>query len=267
MSWPTRASGAFGKGVHCQGQAMIEGLLVLGVLVILFWAVAWVGRQLDLVQHLAHASRHAVFVDAIAPGAAPPAAEVLTDFWLVGRLAGAAGHAAAAPGAGLVLPGSVQWGLAQSPLSARAQPGGTLPSAQALRRDWALEDPGLRQRTAEVRLRELSFARSGVIAALRPAAATNPGGITLRRSTVLAAGAGASVDDTDTTRRLAQGEAGWAAAATASREVGQQLQSGLQPLEGGWGRAAPQWDWLGKWQHLRPDPHSFTRGTSGGGGW
>lgn len=222
------------------GQGLVEGLLGLAVLVVMFWAVGWVGRQLDLVQQLAHASRHAAFVAATQP-AATESTDVLSTFWL------GQSHQRwrRADGTPLLRDGTERAGQALLALEAQAQPGASLAAAARLRREWGLQDRGLRRHVAEVTLQEIrAWGPDG--------SAPSLAGRRLRRQTTLLVDAGASPDDGVTTARLEQGALGWAAAARQSRALGRQLSESLQPLDRGWDRAAPRWNWVESWQYQRP---------------
>lgn len=240
------------------GQAMVEALLGLGLLVVLFWAVSVLGRQLDLVQQLAHASRHAVFLDAAGEWDEALEQTLLEDFWL-------AGHEQrwrTPQSLSLVVPGSARWQTGRSSLPSAAEIGGTQRDAAQLRPEWALQDTGVYQRHAQVSLRGFRVwvpgAGSDSAKAMMPA-------LVLQRQTSLVAGAGATSSDEETSKRLEHGPSGWAKAAERSRDLGQTATHLLSPLEQGWGRPTPRWDWVSSWQHQRP---ALTAPESGGeGGW
>lgn len=243
---------------RCAGQALIEALLGLGLLVVLFWAISVLGRQLDLVQQLAHASRHAVFLQAAGEWDEALEQSLLADFWL-------AGHEQrwrTSQAQSLIVPGSARWQSGRSSLPGTAEIGGTQQDAAQLRPEWGLQDAGVYQRQAQVSLRGFRAWAPGVES---DSASVMMPALVLQRQTSLVAGAGATAGDEESTERLERGPSAWARAAERSRDLGRAATRLLSPLEQGWGRPRPRWDWVRSWQHERP---ALTVTESGGaGGW
>ncbi|MCK9511634.1 MAG: hypothetical protein M0R28_10445 [Pigmentiphaga sp.] len=217
------------------GQALLEGLAALSVLVLLFWAVTWLGRGFLAIDRLAHASRHAAFLTAQGEDAAERQMW-LEEFWLETparwwrqRRHGVEG-----------LPPAGHWAERRQALASSAQPGGAHPEAMRLRPQWQLEDEGLL-------IMEAAAAIPGWVSR-----GATPGSIGLRRHTALASGAGYSHDDAHSTRRLEGGEAAWGAAAARSRDVGRAVAERLEPVDRAWSRPSPRWDWVASWQARRP---------------
>lgn len=245
--------------VRCGGQALVEAMLGLGVMIVLAWAVIGLGRRFDLVQQLAHASRHAVFIEATQASDEVQTQNWLREFWLTG----AEQRWPAPQGGSVLVAGSERWQDAKASLPAEAQPGGTQFDARRLRPQWDLQDRGLVWRGAQVSLRDWRLWAPGDHE--KGAGVAALAGTTLMRHTTLVAGTGHTADDEETSRRLEQGQLGWAAAANRSRALGQDLTRMLTPLERGWGRPMPRWDWVRSWQGERPTLGQEEFG--GGAGW
>jgi hypothetical protein len=83
-------------------------------------------------------------------------------------------------------------------------------------------------------------------------------GLGLGRHTAILSGTGAAGDDTSVQRNLSDSEQAWGRLADVSRREGLSVEQRVQALDGAWGRAPPDWDWLGAWagevpfDHLRP---------------
>lgn len=115
-------------------------------------------------------------------------------------------------------------------------PGGA--AAADLRRDWNMARDGLL--TAHVGFH-----------AHRQGDGTGAG--LLRRSTALISGAGHAPGDRETQARIADNRAAWWGAASRTRRVGRQVAAALNRIDAGWGRTAPEFDWLSRWADLVPN--------------
>jgi len=227
---------AGGRPPQMAGQSLLEGLAALSVLILLSWAVAWLGRSFLVADRVAHASRHAAFLAAQGEVDAGQRSAWLEDFWLEEpawwwrqRRQGVKD----APPAG-------HWAERRQTLASEAQPGGADATVARLRPQWQLEDEGLLEMEAAATVPGWA-ALAGV-----------PESLGLRRSTALALGAGYSRDDAHSTARLEGGSGAWGAAATRSRELGRAVTSRLESVDGAWPRPSPRWDWVASWQARRP---------------
>ncbi len=223
-----------------RGQALVEGVVGLSLLVVLFWAVPWVGRYLDLVDVLQHASRHAAFSEATQAehdAGMPEASDgPAADFWM----SDASLRWRTPSGRPAVEANRLRWRREEVALGEAAQPGQGQPNMAQIRAGWGLQDRGMPGWRASVN-----------VAWLNPEPSESAR-LKLSRQTILAKYAGHSRNDQASSDRLAAGELAYAGAANASRRVGQSIATRVDPLEAGWPRQLPEWDWTGRWQMLRP---------------
>ena len=132
---------------------------------------------------------------------------------------------------------------AASPIAGRHAPpsGFSLPGGAAaadLRRDWNMASDGLLPAHAGVHAR-----RQG----------NGTGAGLLRRSTALISGAGHAPGDRETQARIADNRAAWRGVASRTQRAGRQVAAALNRIDAGWGRAAPEFDWLSRWADLVPN--------------
>src|SRR5690625_7719816 len=133
---------------HIEGQALVEGVVGLSLLVVRFWAVPWVGRYLDLADVLQHASRLAAFNEAVADSQPGSLALSVPELWLPpdgARWRTPDGRAVA---------NSARSSLKREtiPLAASAQPGQGGAAMAELREGWSLADQGMPRWRASARL-------------------------------------------------------------------------------------------------------------------
>ncbi len=224
------------------GQALVETLVVLTVLGSLWLSIAWLGRLQDVGLQLAHASRRAAFAHAH-QGLAPEALEPGGDGYL-----GAPGHRWRNRRGLDFLAGEARLVVESlGPMIGR-QAGDPLAGAADLRRELRLGDPTVWRAgawtwtagEAETTGSLLDFDRLG---------------LGLRRHTAILSGDGAAAGDAETQSILAGSPRAWSAAASASRAAGRAALGRLRGVDAAWGRALPDWDWMGPWTGSVPRPH------------
>ncbi|ALM83678.1 pilus assembly protein TadG-related protein [Bordetella sp. N] len=109
--------------------------------------------------------------------------------------------------------------------------------------------------TADLR-RDWNMAHDGLLAvhagahAVRQGEATGAG--VLRRHTALISGAGHATGDRAAQARIAGHRAAWRQAADRTRRAGRRVALALNRIDAGWGRSAPEFDWLTRWADLVP---------------
>jgi len=214
-----------------QGQALVEGLLVLLVAGLLWLAIVQIAQLQDMAIQAQHASRVAAFAAAHDTLAADTTAVRQTYF------AGAAHRWRDSAGRRMLPDPATQASLRltqHAPLSARAQPGQTNAQALPLRREWRVEDTGVVRADAAVH-------------AQVPFAAQDSPGITIRRWTAILRDAGHSPDARSAQHRVGESATAWGDAARRSQAVGERVQRMVEPLDAGWNRPSPFYDWLMPW--------------------
>lgn len=217
------------------GQALVEGIVALLVLLSLWVAISWLGRFQDMALQASHASRFAAFSLTRNPDA-PPVIQSRTDYfsgpdhqWMDRRGRSALGNVLSKDRSEVTLKV-----VRQPALEPGAQPGGVSARAHDLRQGWRLEDMGIVKATV-------------VVAPPRYPA--------LARHTALLTGAGHATDDIDSQRRLAESPAAWSDSANRSYGLGRRIESGVSALDRAWGRPEPHFDWLVPWAGYVPVHH------------
>lgn len=235
------------------GQAMSEGIAVLGVLLSVYGAIAWLGRFQDMALSAQHASRHAAFQQARAGTAVRPE-DVIQHFfsgpahqWVDRRgqlVLGNKGN-----GVGLSIRRQV--------LGSYAQPGGQGESADALRNDWGMQDPGV----LHVGVSLLgSLPLQGHDPAKSSRFHADIGYPPMSRHTAILTGAGHASGDTQVQRILAQSQLAWGSSANTSYATGGTIAAAMNRVDSGWNRPAPEFDWLAPWAGRVPEHHLITTG-------
>jgi len=219
-----------------QGQALAEGLLVLLLAGLLWFAIVQIAQLQDMAIQAQHASRVAAFAAAHDTLAADTTAVRQTHF------AGAA-HRWRDPAGRRMLPdpaAQVSLRLTQhAPLSAQAQPGQADADALPLRREWRVEDAGIVRADAAVHVQT-------------PFSSQDQPGITIRRWTAILRDAGHSPDAHSAQRRVGESATAWGDAARRSQTVGERVQRMVEPLDAAWKRPSPSYDWLMPWAGETP---------------
>lgn len=135
------------------------------------------------------------------------------------------------------------------------QIGGAHAGARQLRQEWGL-DGGI----VTARVRTSPVAGTGAAGGSDPGAGGGTGGsrwngaITppIHRRVAILAGAGHAGSDSAAQSRMAASRLAWSDDATRSVRAGRAAAAVLLPLDAGWQRAAPDFDWLSAWSGLVP---------------
>lgn len=227
---------------HQAGQALVETLAVLAVLGSLWLGIAWLGRLQDAALQLAHASRRAAFAHAH-QGLAPEALGSGGDGYL-----DATGHRWRTRRGSNLLAEDVHLALEPGGAAAGRQPGDAVAGAADLRRELRLGDSTVWRAVARVQ----SAGEDGTTGALSD---FDHLGLDLRRHTAILRGDGAAADDAGAQSTLAGSPRAWSDAAAASRAAGQGALGRIGRVDSAWGRALPDWDWVGPWATAVPRLH------------
>lgn len=220
------------------GQAVVEGLVVLGVLSSLWLGMTWLGRLQDVALQVGHASRHQAF--ALSHQGQEP------DGLAIERLPGQSWQTRR--GEAFLDAEVMRSSFALDGRQPNLRLGGDAPAAAAVRQDFRLGDGGVwvvnvhgrttgeEQPSMDLR----SFDR------LR---------LSINRHTAIMRGTGAAVSDGAAQVRLAQADSVWAAQARRSMALGEQVSGRMQAVDVAWGRADFIPDWLVPWTGWVPAPH------------
>lgn len=234
-----------------RGQAAIEALVVLLVLLSLWVGIAWLLRFQDIALQTQHASRYAVF-SLSRHFELRPVDDIRRRYF-----SGPAHQWADRSGLKLLDPAQLSLQVTRhQKLSALAQAGGALPDAVLLRQGWKIEDAGI--------------VRAQVLAAPhRPERRLLPKADGLRvgmdqfdtwypalsRHTAILVDAGHASGDQDAQHRVAQSGLGWGDSAADSYRLGRQVSAAVQAQDRAWNRAEPELDWLSSWAGFVPARH------------
>ena len=234
-----------------RGQALVEALIALSVLLLVWAAVAWLGRYQDIGLLASHASRFAAF--SYARGEASITDQVHRNFF-----AGAS-HRWSDRRGDLLLADKNQVAVEvnrASQLVAMAQPGQAASHAAALREQWDVADAGIVN--ARIRVEFLSPqarpvpGKKAFLSGLRDFDGGYP---KLVRHTAILEGAGHAADDTQAQRRVADSAMAWSDAASHSYGLTGQIKAVMNPVDAGWNRPGPSQDWLASWAGDVPEWH------------
>ncbi|HEY9571840.1 MAG TPA: pilus assembly protein [Pusillimonas sp.] len=250
FAWRLRAAAGRHRYSHARqsGQALAEGIVVLGVLLFAWGAISWLGRYQDMALSTQHASRHAAFQQT--RGDAAIVVERLHKHFFSGPA-----HRWLDRQGQLVLNGqNDEPGLSfrRLALDSIAQPGGRNGAASTLRSDWGIQDQGVLHAT-------VSLAEQ----ALPPTSATQRSGWlnfaipypALRRHTAILTGAGHASGDIHTQQMVAASGLAWGVSAGASYAAGEKIASIMNRVDSAWGRTEPEFDWLTPWAGRLPRHH------------
>lgn len=226
---------------HSQsGQAIVEGVVVLGVLASLWLGVAWMGRLQDAALHAGHASRHQAFVWAHQEQDAFEMALLPGQAWQTRR------------GEAFLDVRAARDSVAQDGQKPPMLPGDPEPAAEAMRRELRMGDSGVwvmaahRQTTGDERpgvgLQDFDRIR-----------------LDINRHTAIMRGSGAALSDEGVQMRLAQADSIWARQADRSATLGAHVSGRVSAADAAWGRADFSPDWLARWTGWVPAHHLQTR--------
>lgn len=241
-----QATSAFQKG-----QALLEGMIALLVLLSLWVGVTWLGRLQDMGLQATHASRYAAF----ALGRDPLAdieAELRQHYF-----SGSAHQWADRRGKRLLGEELDEVSLSasrDSALAAKAQAGGVVAHAQALRQGWRLEDSGIL--ASQVSVAPVFKPRSSPTDSFAGGLANfDTQQLILRRHTAILTGAGHASDDLAVQKRVAASFVAWGNNANASYTHGAEVAGAMALVDAAWNRTEPVFDWLEPWAGQVPELH------------
>jgi hypothetical protein len=225
------------------GQAMAEGVLALAALAAFWIAVSWLYRVQDIALSAQDASSFLAFAaakgDMASSGRIEPYFPSRDHQWndLAGR--------SMLPERGAPIGVEAE---RLKVLRPDAQPGGAHQIAAALRKEWRLEDAGV----LDVRLRVTPGA--AVPGSLAPAVQFDAP-LALQRNTAILTFAGHASNDQHVQHVLAGSASAWGQGASASYGLSRRISAAMAPVDAGWGRAAPQPEWLLEWAGDVPPAH------------
>ncbi|NYT57550.1 hypothetical protein H0A65_01280 [Alcaligenaceae bacterium] len=235
-----------------RGQALVEGLLAMLVLVSIWVAVAWLGNLQDMALTAQHASRHAAFSYTRNP-ATYSIKDIRRQYFLgpAHQWNERSGNSMLASPLDQI---SLNWDRS-SILVQSAQVGGTNPLARELRNDWGLLDKGIVR--AQVYVTPGAKPVNLVSDSAVPASVLGLEDFNhypqLSRQTSILEGAGHAANDALAQQIVAQSALAWSDSAQASRMAGMKIDSVMTSIDAPWHRERPVFDWLGPWAGYVPE--------------
>jgi hypothetical protein len=232
---------------HAQsGQAVVEGLVILGVLASLWLGAAWLGRLQDVALQAGHTSRHMAF----ALAHQGQTLELLHD----------GNHGSSAPtphsrhGEAFLDAAAARLSWVRDGRVPALRIGDADPMAEPMRQDLRLGDAGVWSAHAHRRAAGVSTPDIG----LREFDRYSLG---ISRHTAIMQGSGAATGDAAVQERIAQADSVWAGVARHSTDLGERTSGRVQALDEAWGRARFTPDWLAPWTGWVPAYHLSKGGT------
>lgn len=239
------------KVLFQQGQALVEGLVVLLALISLWLGISWLARFQDMALQASHASRYAAFALSRNPD------ETVESDVRQHYFSGPAHQWSDRRGKRLLSPGLDEVVLQpsrQTALANVAQPGGAVLYAQALRQDWRLEDAGVLAAQLSVAPR-LSLVPQEQVLPADGLSYFDQQRLVLRRHTAILTDAGHAADDIATQQTVANSSLAWGNSANSSYARGKKIASAMTAVDAAWNRTEPVFDWLGPWSGRVPEAH------------
>lgn len=260
MPFPVDYSGLFSGVPRQRGQALVESLVSLLALAVLWVALSWLAHYQDAALAATHASRYAAFVAG--------RGEQLGAIQALYATQQAFPHRGGEPlvASSGVPDTSVSMSRQRlAPMSAAAQPGAGSVTATTLRHEWSLADKGIVRARVSLGFTNtplgVGASQDASLLKLRDFDLAYP---PLSRSTSILTGSGHGVTDGEVQSRVAASSFAWAAAYGASRAAGSEITMRADGVERGWGRSAPDFDWLQPWSGQVPG-HLLTDYAANGG--
>lgn len=233
-----------------KGQSLAETLIVMLAILMFFTAIPWLGRLLDINLNQLNASRYAAFqytrqLDGINQ-------EDLKQRFFTGVDKNWRDRQQQL----IVNPEQIDIHIdRQHRLGAEMQAGMQAEYAGILRREWQVEDQGIVHVNMQVRpqySQSLRQKNSGLGLDLEFFDHLHP---QLRSHTAILSDAAHSSSDLQAHQRTAWSNQAWGSAADGSYEVGQKIQSYAAPVDQGFERPEPVFDWLQPWSGQLPGHH------------
>ncbi|MBC2769280.1 hypothetical protein [Pusillimonas minor] len=231
---------------RARGQALAEGVVVLVVLCGLWAASTWLFRLQDMALQVSHASRSVAFA-ATRGGSLFAATDQVRERYF----SGPSHQWRTRSGVSWLRAGRSELSVdidTLPVLSPYAQPGAGAHGAGVLAASLGVGDRVLTEAVVQLQPRALD---------------TGTAPLLIGKQSILV-GAGHAADDVGVLHRVGSSAAAWSVAAGSSVATGQALASVLAPLDRGWSRTAPDFDWLSPWQGDVPAMHLDSSGGSPG---
>lgn len=258
MHQPLLIRGEHAASLRQQGQALAEGLFAMMALAVLWVGLHWLAHYQDAALSAQHASRHVAFTatrDQPEPGWQALGAPFFTG--PAHRWTDRRGQAV------IEADRSVQLSTRRlQPLSIHAQPGRATSNAHTLRRDWALEDPGILQATVMLDPGAGAVLPQGHESTLLKLAVFDLPYPPLVRHTHILTGAGHAISDSAAQDRVGDSSLAWSAAYAASRSSGRAIQQRAAGVDAAWGRPDLDFNWLQRWSGRVPGHLIVAQGSA-----
>lgn len=232
------------------GQAVVESLVLLLVLIAMFMAIPWLGRLSDIGLQQANASRFAAFQ--LTRHEAGIDENDLKQRYFLSKDHQWRDRA----NNDVITSENIYLSLDRDrKLDEHMQPGGKGTYQQTLRREWGIEDKGIATIAVNTKPQYTQVDDS----ADRPMAAGlsffDNQVLNIQRHTSILTGTAYSPSDLSAHQRSASSDLAWREAAEQSYESGKKVAEIAAPIDAAWERPMPVFDWLTPWQGHLPGHH------------
>lgn len=236
------------------GQSLAETLIVMLAILLFFTAIPWLGRLLDIGLNQANASSYAAFqytrqLDSVDEN------DIKDRFFL-----GADKNWRDRQQALILDSDRVHISVGhEQHLTPLMQPGMQEEYAQALREGWQIEDKGVVQARLTVSPVYSAMGSNGSSALGLNLGFFDQLTLRLQSHTAILSDAAHASSDLGAHQRTAWSHEGWKSAAEGSYEIGRKIQSYANPVDAGFNRADPVFDWLVPWAGKLPGHHTQSK--------
>lgn len=233
-----------------RGQSLTEFLVLMLALLVFLMAIPWLGRLLDISLNQSNASAYAAFqhtrqLDTVNED------DIKQRFFL-----GSDKNWRDRQQKLLLDSDRVQITIErESKLNADMQPGMQAEYSSSLRRDWQIEDKGIVQSIVTVHPQYSQVSENKDVALGLNLSFFDRLQPQLQRHTAILSDAAHASSDLLAHQRTEWSKDGWRNAADSSYELGRKIQSYAGPVDQGFKRVQPVFDWLQPWAGKLPRHH------------
>ena len=232
------------------GQAVVESLVLLLVLIIMFMAIPWFGRLSDIALQQANASRFAAF-QLTRHEAGVDENDLKQRYFL------AKDHQwKDRANNDVITSENIYISLDRNrKLNDHMQPGGKGSHQQTLRSEWGIEDKGIATITVNTKPQYTQMDDSANHPMTTGLSFFDNQVLNIQRHTSILTGTAYSSSDLSAHQRSASSDLAWREAAEQSYESGKQVAEIAASIDAAWDRPLPIFDWITPWYGHLPSHH------------